>query len=174
VLAFEPSHPNFNQLCRNVTLNGFDRRIFCFPIILSGQTMLGSFSYVESTPGTSRCYHNEEYSSHRKSGKETIEKAALVYALDKFIETFELPRPTMIKIDVDGAEAGVIKGATQILSTSSLETILIEIDQSLDWASDIITAFGSHSFEIANQYHRSGDVYNIIFKKKQAVGRKSA
>lgn len=166
VFAFEPAYPNFYQLCRNTSLNNFDSRITCLPIILADKIQLGIFDYLETSTGTSRCYYHDEYSSHSEANsKVATKKAALVYTLDELIRIFELPSPNLIKIDVDGAEAAIVRGASKTLQMPSLKTVLVEVDGSRAEAKELHQRLSETSFVVKGKYKRSGQISNVIFEK---------
>ena len=48
--------------------------------------------------------------------------------LDTLIKQFELPNPTVVKIDVDGPELDVIQGAHKTFTGKSVRSVLIEVD----------------------------------------------
>ena len=62
---------------------------------------------------------------HRKNAPYSYEVQSL--ALDDYAASRGLV-PTHLKIDVDGAEFGVLKGAEKILGNAALTDIFIEID----------------------------------------------
>ncbi len=49
-------------------------------------------------------------------------------SLDALIFKYGLPKPTVLKIDVDGYEALAIRGARELLSSGSVELIIVEIN----------------------------------------------
>jgi hypothetical protein len=69
----------------------------------------------------------------------------LTYNLDSFIEKYLLPAPEHIKIDVDGAEMAVIKGAINTLKNKTLKSIFIELEDN-----------NKHTIEIINIIKKSG------------------
>lgn len=91
----------------------------------------------------------------------------LSFRLDDAIRIFDLRAPTLIKIDVDGAERGVIAGAQKTLENASLRSVLIEIDESVSDYRDIVYAFDRSGFRITskNQRGSGGTVYNYIFER---------
>ena len=50
--------------------------------------------------------------------------------------------PTHLKIDVDGAEGGVLRGAQNILASNALREIFIEVDRTNDEIIDFVCSFG--------------------------------
>lgn len=162
VFAFEPAFQNFSRLNENVSLNHLDGRITCFPIALSTQTKLGSFKYIETTPGSSKGFYNEEAKFHLDGGL-VAEKTMLIYSLDDFIQKFALPVPNMLKIDVDGGEMDVIQGASKVLSNTLLKSILIEIDGSLNNTSKIIEQIENAGLKLEAKFNRIKDINNYIF-----------
>ena len=50
------------------------------------------------------------------------------FSLDKIINEWGLPVPNHVKIDVDGVEHKIIKGAKSLLKNKKLKSILIEIN----------------------------------------------
>lgn len=165
VYAFEPAYQNFFRLCQNVSLNNMDSLISCFPIAFSSSTAAKNFVYLETSIGTSRCYHNKEIDLQLNVPHQVIRKKTLIYRLDEFQAQFELPCPHMLKIDVDGAEKEIIEGASQILANPELKTVLIEIDELKFQSNQILEILHRFRFAVEGKHHRSGKIYNYITKR---------
>jgi hypothetical protein len=88
----------------------------------------------------------------------------LGYRLDDFVQTFGLPAPNLVKIDVDGGEERVVEGARKILASPGLRTVLIEIDEKV-CSSDLIVGFlAQHGLERRERHPRGrSTVTNHIF-----------
>jgi hypothetical protein len=103
--------------------------------------------------------------------KET-EKYAEVNAdtLDSVLELNGINQINWIKIDVEGAEFEVLKGATKTLSRENI-ALLIEIHNIGDsnHYGNIIDFLKHYNYEIAfeNHYHDSGESHVIFRKRKQ-------
>lgn len=124
VFAFEPSAPNYAQLCRNIVLNRFGARVVPIPIALTAAPGLVNFGYSDLTPGAA-LHDSGSAEMHPEVGH-----SVLGATLDSLVSVYSLKHPTHIKVDVDGAEVGVIRGATDVLRSPTLRTVLIELDQS--------------------------------------------
>jgi FkbM family methyltransferase len=125
IISFEPSATNFAQLTRNIGLNKWANRITPLPIALTDSRRLLHFGYSDLIAGAAlHVVRTEPFVS---------EKAALIQKvvgmpLDDLITSFGIPSPSVMKIDVDGAELGVLKGAANTLGNPRLKSVLIELE----------------------------------------------
>jgi len=87
--------------------------------------------------------------------------------LDDLIKLFNLPFPKYMKIDVDGSEEGVLKGAKKTLSKGTIDSILIEILKPDDKSKHIVELLESFSYELVEkkQVEDYVGLYNCIFIK---------
>ena len=129
VYAFEPSFANFSTLCKNIALN--NSTVVPVPVALTEKTMIRDFSYRSLRPGTA-------LHSFDKEGKRL---PVLCYSLDEFVEQFHIPYPDHLKIDVDGGETQVLKGAKQCLAHT--KTLLIETEK--EDVTPFLTGFTLHA-----------------------------
>ncbi len=118
VHGFEPDSINFKRCMDNVKLNNFTN-------ILINQKGLGNvagkFSLMVDTP-SNRGGNRIAQNVHEKS-TETIE----VITLDRYAEEIKIHKLDLIKIDVEGFEMNVLKGAISTL-TSLKPILFIELD----------------------------------------------
>ena len=96
----------------------------------------------------------------------------LSFSLDELIDRFSIDRPNHIKLDVDGIEYDILKGAGQTLSDENLKTIIVETEETREGADKIRdllhgAGFTLHSEHIHNQnpFHPGPYVRNCIFVK---------
>ena len=126
IYSFEPGFTNFPQLCRNIHLNDANQAIFPFPVALSDRTSITNFHYQNLTPGGALHALGAPTDQNGKQFHPVCTLPALSYSLDHFVCQFELPFPNHIKIDVDGIECQILKGAQETLCRPELRSILVE------------------------------------------------
>jgi FkbM family methyltransferase len=119
--AFEPDPESVRTLKRNIEINGIQDRVVVHELAL-GDTE-GEVSFTRGLDTMNRVVTKEE---------ENVRKIC-VRTLDSLIAT---NRPIMMKIDVEGFEEQVVRGAEAVISRESLrvielETITPEIESSL-------------------------------------------
>lgn len=119
VVAFEPQQQNLQCLFQNLISNGWQDRAEVFPLALSdhpGLLML----YGASGPSASLIKNWAGYSSLYK-------KIVPVSTLDNVLAGRFLDQRLLIKMDVEGAEYRVLKGALATLSRRIKPVWLLEI-----------------------------------------------
>ena len=165
VYSFEPAYQNFYKISENISLNSLDSKIHCFPVAFSSKVSIDEFVYQDTKLATSRCFYNDKSQFRFENNEKTIKKSTLIYSLDTFIKQFNLPQPEMIKIDVDGAEEDILKGAVDTLSSNGLKTVLVEIDELMLSSLSIITLMEKYSFKLHSKHVRDPRTNNYIFVK---------
>ncbi|MDR7130458.1 FkbM family methyltransferase [Algoriphagus sp. 4150] len=122
VVAFEPMQQLFDQLTENIRLNeAFHKSIIPVKLGLSdkkGEVIL--YSSADSNEGTNTIYNTEKFSI--ESGKIQLD------TLDEQLKSLEITNVNFLKIDVEGAELQVLKGALNTLKKHR-PIILLEINK---------------------------------------------
>jgi FkbM family methyltransferase len=115
-LAFEPIPSTFKQLQTNIVLNDLGDRVTAHCVAL-GAT-------VGSVPFTSQC----DTVNHALAEWETMDHAVHVplRPLDGFWPA-EPPALALLKIDVEGLEVEVIKGAVDVIQHPSVKAVIMEL-----------------------------------------------
>jgi len=111
VIAVEPVPATVRALIRNIAVNGIGD--------LVEVRALG----VGEKAGVMYISVDQDCMNHVVSCSEGLEIST--QSLD---EIFGKRTPTMLKIDVEGFESGVLKGATKLLGDPNLEAIIIELN----------------------------------------------
>lgn len=108
VLAFEPNPNTYTQLKRNLEYNDVNDLVSALNVAVGSEQGLVSFTPLQNEdPGT--------YSMMRSANDASFR--CRVVRLDDYLEYFATRKPGVIKIDVEGAEGEVIKGAMKVLQT---------------------------------------------------------
>ena len=127
VMAFEPSMSAFPQLVRNLSLNSALASVRAFPVALSDTTGVATFHYQNMTAGGALHALGAPVDQNGVSFHPVASVPVLAYCLDQFAQQFALPPPSHIKIDVDGPELTILRGARGLLRAPSLRSLLIEL-----------------------------------------------
>lgn len=119
VVAFEPQPQNLRCLYRNLLLNGWRDRAEIFPLAVSDAPGLLTL-YGASGPSASLLRNWAGYSPRRT-------QTVPVARLDDLLGGRFPGQRLLIKIDVEGAEYGVLKGAVDMLRREPRPAWLLEI-----------------------------------------------
>ena len=92
------------------------------------------------------------------------------YRLDDLIHQSEVQPPNHIKLDVDGLELSILRGADEMLSQPNLRSILVEVDKAEDPSGEILRLLKNKGFHIQSyhprgRYQESKTVANYILAK---------
>lgn len=141
--AFEPESQNFAGLYENIFLNDlFDRCTgWC---IAFGENPI-EFSHLALADfHTARSLHN----FGGKVGQEGLQQGCTAFSLDHLVYDLGMEAPNHIKIDVDGNEPAIIRGAKRLLNDERLRSAVVEFNDTPD-AFDIWDAFVEAGFEVS-------------------------
>lgn len=145
VFAFEPNPKNYEVLSNNIAANRFTsiraERLALSDAIGSGALYLHTSDMSASlTPG-----FQDELSSGRGSA------AVELTTIDAYFEGSSLPKPSVIKIDVEGYEAAVLRGARSTLRTNSPDLVLEVLKSYPAEVVDILSNLGYSFYQITDQ-----------------------
>jgi len=129
VYSFEPSFTNFYQLVRNVSVNNCEECMFPFNIAISDCSTVDYFNYSSLETGTAVHAFGEPLDPSGKKFTPVMRQLLLSFSLDELVYKYNLPAPNHLKIDVDGIEEKILLGASRVLSSEHLKTLLVEINE---------------------------------------------
>ena len=109
VIAIEPSFVNLTTLAENVRLNGLSSSVLILPLALSDFDSPAMLSMDNVEIG-----HSNNQISNGTNQTELFNRV-LVASIDSLIKNSNVQAPTHIKIDVDGIELEILKGAEKAL-----------------------------------------------------------
>jgi FkbM family methyltransferase len=159
VIAFEPNPANLARLDMHLARNPqLSSRITVTPVAVSEATGHAEFRFSDhiesglSSGGhlSTACAPNEaaSYTMFRSTQVETV-------SVDELVHVRGLPAPDVMKIDVEGAESGVLRGGRQVIS-SRRPVLLIEVHHILQMVEvkDLLADFG-YGMEVLDREHAS-------------------
>jgi FkbM family methyltransferase len=167
VLAFEPSASNYLLLNRNIQYNRLSDQIRAYCVAFAAQTKVDvlnmqstGFADANSSFAKAKDYRDLPTVPNFVQG-------AIGYSIDQFVEQFSPPFPTHIKIDVDGLEGDIIKGAERTLKDMRLKSISMEMEADrLDYVAEVLKQTKDAGFELMSKRHADmfeGGPYSMIY-----------
>ncbi|NWF51030.1 MAG: FkbM family methyltransferase [Ignavibacteriaceae bacterium] len=163
VVSFEPDPKIFKRLNENLELNGLSAKAKTYQAALGASK--GKISlFTSGLNGNSPTIRND--SSHQNH----IEVEQLT--VDSVIEQ-GIPSPTILKLDVEGAEYSVLKGGSKLFLSEKKPRILfieihpqylIQLGHNSDQVLQILKDFG---YTIIANHSRSGENHLIAIDKNQ-------
>ena len=107
IYSFEPTKSTFEILEKNIKTNNLDKKIFAFNMAL-GDTQKKTVIRIDKEGGLGAC--NSLIDSKCLISTVILQEVSMV-TLDDFVQGNNLPRVDFIKIDTEGYEKQIIKGA---------------------------------------------------------------
>jgi len=120
VVSFEPEASNVYSSWINMRLNSV-RNMVVLPVALSNTSGVLSLHLGGRSIAPGQGGHSIE----KDYGMGTTLVPSLT--LDKAIEIFNLPRPTLVSIDVEGHEDAVLEGMSGLLSSKCVRCLVVEV-----------------------------------------------
>ena len=129
VVAFDPLPNNYLGLTENLVLNDLTDRVQAFCIALSNVTKTAPL-YISKeaiTAGGANCPFGDDIDENGSPIQHGYTLAAMGFSIDGFLETFDVPFPNHLKIDIDKIQEDVILGARKTLRDPRLKTVMTEL-----------------------------------------------
>ncbi|HLG58947.1 MAG TPA: FkbM family methyltransferase [Vicinamibacterales bacterium] len=158
IVAIEPSFASFESLVRNLSLNGLLACTIPLQVALLDRTGLEPMNYRSVAAGTSLHGVGEAVDYMGEPFTPIEVQMVPTYRLDDLIEMQKLPVPTRMKIDVDGFEASVLRGATCTLAAGTIRDLLIEVvdhDGAGSRLAEITAFLNRHGYDMATVLQHS-------------------
>jgi FkbM family methyltransferase len=166
VLAFEPEALNHAKLNRNIVLNGLVGTVVPYCLAVTERTALDLFYVKTFAPGAALHAMHRPVTQGEEPFAPQNQQGVMGVSLDDLTGPLGLPVPNHIKIDVDGIEAAIIRGARKTLADPALRTALVEVYFHGNVAGEIQEAFGREGFALHNAAQvawKPGTAQNLIF-----------
>src|SRR5919112_1463092 len=164
VMAIEANPSNFEMLNRNIKLNQLTNIISLNNAVYSKETKIKLYLPGEELGHT---IYNTVMSDRAKNEDKFVEVSA--NTLDYFLQLKGIMEVNWVKIDVEGAEFEVLKGATNVLSKSKDIALLIEIHNlsgGTNLYRPILEFLRLYNFKIEFEKSHDGGEKHIILRKQ--------
>ena len=129
VIALEPDALNYALLNINIRENNLNKFIIPYSIALNNIEKFSYFNISSIEWGGALNSFDNELDFKGEKFKPVHKQGVYGLPLDQFLTNIGLC-PNHIKIDVDGNEYLILKGAEKTLQSQDLKSILVELDES--------------------------------------------
>lgn len=144
VFAFEPDSQSFSSLALNIFINKF--QVSPYPFALNNTSGIGKVKLSSMNAGAGACSLESRYLFSDVNASDVFEQGVFFVSLNDLISKYHFPCPNYMKIDVDGIEEKIFEGASDVLKSSSLRGVLVELqyysEKDLKTLVDKLSVFG--------------------------------
>lgn len=161
IVAIEPGYANFESMVRNLSRNGMLEFVVPLQAALMERTSLEPINYNVGTAAGLSLHAVGEPVNHLGERFEAVEtQMVLAFALDDLLDLRGMPAPTHVKIDVDGVEGPLLRGASRTLAKGVIRELVVEIvdhDGSGARLASITAHLQGHGYELAETFRHHAD-----------------
>jgi FkbM family methyltransferase len=181
VFAFEPEALNYAELNKNIYVNNLHGHVTAYCMAITDVVdvsvlYLSAFSFA----GSHHDFGENRWNSDMTIGGRQIardtrpQQGCVSFPLDELVSRQVLPPPNHIKIDVDGFEYKVVRGAANTLQRPELKTILLEVDFSIPESIQIVEHLRGQGWKVSDHqlrvnqhaYFREGKIESLMSRGK--------
>jgi|SRR5688572_9085235 len=164
VVAFEPEFGFRQHLERNVEINGF-KNVSVLPYAIANRSETLPL-FTNGTDGKSPSLEDDDF-------KNRIEVEART--LSDLVFRDQLPTPTIIKMDIEGAEILAIRGMKELLSKNPPRLIFLELHPILlthfsSSSAEVLLLLDQAGYKIRQQSQRHEQVHYVLELGKAMTG----
>ncbi|ATE66033.1 class I SAM-dependent methyltransferase [Rhizorhabdus dicambivorans] len=174
--GFEPHFANYHQFCTTIALNGLQDVVTPLCLAFAEGKSIAEMNLASLDIGTSMSNFGEARDFRGQPFEPAFRQGMVGYDIDSFIADFGMEVPTHLKIDVDGIELPIIRGARHTLADARLRSVSIELIDSDEAQVSAVTAIlekaGLHFVHkrqnAAFATPQTRDVLNFLFHRDPA------
>lgn len=160
IYAFEPSGLNFGLMIEHIHINKLGAQVKPFCLAFGAKTELTTlYGNTDSVGHASNTIGKAEDQFGTYDIK--FEQAVPAFTMDDFVKFYKAPYPTHLKLDVDGIEADILRGGSQVLK--NLHSLMIEIEGDDQRQQDLITLITASGLKETDIPNRTDKTRNRLF-----------
>jgi FkbM family methyltransferase len=126
VTAFEPKATSFGVLVEHLVLNGLSEQVMPLCVALSDVTGLTHLTLYSMDPGSGRNAVGGAVNQFGETSDPALKQGIAAWRIDDLRKALTMPAPDHIKIDVDGIEGLILRGAPETLPL--VKSVLVEVE----------------------------------------------
>ncbi len=170
VVAIEPDPLNYFLLAYNSYLNSKSHGVTlegCYNLAISSSTATGHMQIKRWELGGHEKILDKSTDVFGNAFQPEYSHPVLTCTLDALTGMMGLPQPKYLKIDVDGSEVQVLKGAETCLK--GVTSLFVELKSETMHSSDV-SILDAHGFTLKRKYQvqNYAGLFNCIFERKTA------
>ena len=150
VITFEPEPHNCTWIEKSIALNGYNN-VTLHGVAL-GQANEESSLYLSEKSGWHTLVASSDRGSKEAKGVITVSKRTL----DSILQEYDPPHVNIMKVDIEGSELDLLRGATQTLSAATNMVILMDLHPQLgvnpQEVGQLLQGFGFSIHELREPY----------------------
>lgn len=174
--GFEPHFANYHQFCTTIALNGLQDVVTPLCLAFAEGKSIAEMNLASLDIGTSMSNFGEALDFRGQPFEPAFRQGMVGYDIDSFVTDFGMEVPTHLKIDVDGIELPIVRGARRTLADARLQSVSIELIESDEAQVTAVTAIleeaGLHFIHkkqnAAFATPQTRDVLNYLFHRDPA------
>ncbi len=175
IVSFEPSTSNLRVLSRNISINNLENRIKINQFPLTDKEnkylMMKEGQFIE---GGALNSFNENYNFEGNKFQSFQNYQIYCTSINYILRNKFLEIPNYIKIDVDGIEHLILKGAGNFLNHQNIKSLSIEVNENFkEQYFSILKIMEENNFKIKSKKHSESfytsekfkNTFNYVFEK---------
>ena len=127
VLAFEPDQTNYNHLIENLALNKFEN-VTAYNVAMGSEVKKTEFFVNLDNDGGHALWDVGLHPFNVKSQAQKTTREIQLMTLDRIIQTQGLKNVKVIKIDTEGSECNILRGALNTMLDHNVPFIICEVN----------------------------------------------
>jgi len=128
VYVFEPERANYAHLLTHIALNNF-HHVFPFQWAVGHSTSVVDFFTNFDNDGGHALWEPGRHPFNQKSRQQVSKESVFLVSLDDIFGSAQPGFAKLIKIDTEGNEARVLRGARNFLTRAQIPAVIAEINQ---------------------------------------------